>query len=106
VRHVRFAGAGFNAEIAAIVNHRYFVKGLRQEHARAWTQLREKDINPDVRHVSAPVEWHADKDGWIILGFTCHARPARRLPARQPRQPRPAADRRDNRENPPGPGRP
>jgi hypothetical protein len=38
VRHVRFAGAGFNAEIAVIVNHRYFVKGLRQEHARAWTQ--------------------------------------------------------------------
>jgi len=71
VRDVRFASAGFNADIAAIVNHRYFVKGLRREHPQAWTQLREKDINPYVRHVSAPVEWHADKNGWIILGFTC-----------------------------------
>jgi hypothetical protein len=61
---------GFNSEIAVIVNNRYFVKGLRQDHPRAWTQNREKEINPYVRHVSASLEWDAETDGWNLLGFT------------------------------------
>jgi len=61
---------GLNSEIAVIVNDRYFVKGLRENHPRAWTQEREKAINPYVRHVSAPLEWDVVTDGWALLGFT------------------------------------
>ncbi len=65
----RQAGDGFNSEIAVAINDRYFVKGLRQDHPRAWTQQREREINPCIRHVSATLEWHAEEDGWSLLGF-------------------------------------
>lgn len=68
---------GLNSEIAVIINHRIFVKGLREDHPRAWTQNQEKAINPHVRHVSAPLEWNAVADGWNLLGF-------RYLPGRPP----------------------
>ncbi len=61
---------GFNSEIAVIINERYFVKGLRQDHRNVWTQKRERDINPYIRHVSASLEWHSESDGWDLLGFT------------------------------------
>lgn len=66
----RPASGGLNSEIAVIVNDRYFVKGLRQDHPYVWTQSREKEINPYIRHVSATLEWHAEADGWNLLGFT------------------------------------
>jgi hypothetical protein len=77
VETARPVSDGFNSQIAVIVNDRYFVKGLRSEHPRAWTQNREKEINPYIRHVSATLEWSAETDGWNLLGFT-------RLPGRKP----------------------
>jgi hypothetical protein len=68
---------GLNSEIAVIINNRYFVKGLREDHPRVWTQDREKAINLHVRHVSAALEWDAVADGWNLLAF-------RYLPGRRP----------------------
>jgi hypothetical protein len=73
----RLAGDGFNSEIAIIVNDRYFVKGLHLNHPRAWTQAKEKEINPCIRHVSATLEWDTEAEGWSLLGFTY-------LPGRKP----------------------
>ncbi len=69
VTSVRQVGDGFNSQIAVAINGRYFVKGLRQDHPRVWTQIREKEINPHVRHLSAELEWHAESDTWNLLGF-------------------------------------
>jgi hypothetical protein len=69
VTTARNVSDGFNSEIAVVINDRYFVKGLRQDHPRAWTQTRERDINPHVRHLSASLEWAAESDGWNLLGF-------------------------------------
>lgn len=69
VRTAREIGAGLNSEIAIVVNERYFVKGLRQDHPWIRTQHREREINPYIRHVSATLEWHAEEDGWDLLGF-------------------------------------
>jgi hypothetical protein len=77
VTTARETGEGFNSEVAVIVNERYFVKGLRQDHPRAWTQHREREINPCIRHVSAALEWHTEADGWNLLGFQY-------LPGRKP----------------------
>lgn len=77
VTTARPANDGFNSQIAVIINNRYFVKGLRQDYPRAWTQSREKEINAYIRHVSAALEWAAEADGWHLLGFTY-------LPGRKP----------------------
>jgi hypothetical protein len=77
VETARPVGEGLNSEIAVIINDRYFVKGLRQDHPWVWTQNREKEINRYIRHVSAALEWNAEADGWNLLGF-------RYLPGRQP----------------------
>lgn len=69
VSSAREAGDGFNSQIAVIINERYFVKGLRQDHPRVWTQNREKQINPHIRHLSAGLEWHAESGDWNLLGF-------------------------------------
>jgi hypothetical protein len=60
---------GFNSQIAVIVNGRYFVKGIRQDHPWVRTQVRERDINPYVRHMSPRLEWSAESGDWILLGF-------------------------------------
>jgi len=77
VTTARLAGGGLNSQIAVIINDRYFVKGLRQDHPRVWTQIRERDINRHVRHLSANLEWAAESDSWNLLGFTY-------LPGRKP----------------------
>lgn len=77
VTTARPASGGFNSQIAVIINNRYFVKGLRQDHPRAWTQSQEKEINTYIRHVSAALEWAAEGDGWHLLGFSY-------LPGRKP----------------------
>lgn len=60
---------GFNSQIAVVINGRYFVKGLRQDHPWIWTQRREKEVNPYIRHLSAGLEWSAESDTWNLLGF-------------------------------------
>lgn len=65
---------GRNSEISVIIrtdDDATFVKGRRADHPRAWTQERERLINPLVRHISAPLKWSAASDDWSLLGFEC-----------------------------------
>ncbi|MGW6741493.1 aminoglycoside phosphotransferase [Streptomyces sp. NPDC055025] len=65
-------GSGFNSEIAARVhtgNGTVFVKGLRADHPRVWTQQREAEINPHVHGIAPRLLWHLRPAGWNLLGF-------------------------------------
>jgi hypothetical protein len=49
---------------------RYFLKGVPDDHRRSvWTQSNEALINPSVRDLSAPLEFHINAAGWDVLGF-------------------------------------
>ena len=72
---------GFNSQIALVVNGSTFVKGLRADHPRVWTQDRERGINPHVRHVSARLLWSEQSAGWDLNGFEyLRGRPAAYAP--------------------------
>jgi hypothetical protein len=63
---------GFNSEIAIIVHTQddtFFVKGLRQDHPRVWTQARERAVNPFIIGISPRLCWSVDDGGWNLLGF-------------------------------------
>lgn len=64
---------GFNSEITAIVQTanegRLFVKGLRSDHPRVWTQDREAIVNPHVTPIAPRLRWQVDAGGWNLLGF-------------------------------------
>lgn len=63
---------GLNSEIAVVVHTSLgatFVKGLRSDHRRVWTQQREAEINPYVVQVAPRLLWHVETDGWNLLGF-------------------------------------
>jgi hypothetical protein len=65
---------GRNSEISVIVrtdDGATFVKGRRAGHPRAWTQERERLVNPLVRHISASLKWSTVDDDWNLLGFEC-----------------------------------
>ncbi|MGH3850608.1 MAG: hypothetical protein ACRDRT_13045, partial [Pseudonocardiaceae bacterium] len=66
------ATEGLNSEIAVTVrtsDGATFVKGLRSDHRRVWTQQREAEINPYVLHIAPRLRWHIETDGWNLLGF-------------------------------------
>lgn len=46
-----------------------FLKGLRTEHARAWTQLREAELNPHLGGIAPRLLWRLDSRGWDLLCF-------------------------------------
>lgn len=72
VHDVEMVSAGYNSEIAARVhldNGTLFVKGLRQDHPRVWTQQRETDINPFASGLTPELRWQIRKGGWDLLGF-------------------------------------
>jgi hypothetical protein len=72
VHDVEMVSAGYNSEIAARVhldNGTLFVKGLRQDHPRVWTQQREADINPFTSGLAPELRWQIRKGGWDLLGF-------------------------------------
>ncbi|MFE3409220.1 aminoglycoside phosphotransferase [Streptomyces mirabilis] len=63
---------GFNSEIAARVitdSGSCFVKGLRTDHRRVWTQRREAEVNPFLHEIAPALLWQVEESGWIILGF-------------------------------------
>lgn len=63
---------GLNSEIAARIRTAtgaVFVKGLRLEHPRAWTQEREAAIAPHVTPPAPALLWHTQCAGWDLLGF-------------------------------------
>ncbi|MBT2674375.1 aminoglycoside phosphotransferase, partial [Streptomyces sp. ISL-14] len=64
--------AGLNSEIAARIHTAeatIFVKGLREEHPRVWTQAREADVNPHVRGIAPALLWRVQANGWDLLAF-------------------------------------
>jgi hypothetical protein len=63
---------GYNSQIAARIRcttGTYFVKGLRSNHKRAWTQQREAEINPHLKGLSPALRWHIGDCGWELLIF-------------------------------------
>ncbi|MFD8789332.1 aminoglycoside phosphotransferase [Streptomyces vinaceus] len=66
------AEGGLNSEIAAHVHTRYgsiFVKGLRRDHRRIWTQRREADIAPYVEGIAPTLLWRLKGAGWDLNAF-------------------------------------
>ncbi len=66
------ASEGHNSEVAAVLGTpagRVFIKGLRTDHPRAWTQQREAMVNPYVLEVTPRLLWHVETGGWNVLGF-------------------------------------
>jgi hypothetical protein len=64
--------SGWNSEIAIRVrtaNGTVFVKGLRTDHRRVWTQQREAEIGPYVQAIAPQVLWHVEATGWSLIGF-------------------------------------
>lgn len=63
---------GLNSEVSAIVrtgNGTTFIKGRKADHPRAWTQERERAVNPAVRHISPRLKWSVRNDTWDLNGF-------------------------------------
>ncbi|MFJ3933598.1 aminoglycoside phosphotransferase [Streptomyces sp. NPDC090029] len=63
---------GFNSEIAARIftaGGSFFVKGLRADHKRVWTQRREAEVNPYLRGIAPALLWQVEDAGWVLLGF-------------------------------------
>ncbi|RCG15205.1 aminoglycoside phosphotransferase [Streptomyces diacarni] len=63
---------GRNSEIAATLDTstgHVFVKGLRCDHPRAWTQQREAAINPYVAGLAPRLLWSLTDGDWHLLGF-------------------------------------
>lgn len=69
---VETVSGGWNSEIAVRVrtsSQAVFVKGLRTDHRRVWTQRREAEIGFYVRSVAPRVLWHVEAHGWSLVGF-------------------------------------
>jgi hypothetical protein len=72
VTSVLVLSSGRNSEISVIVHaadEATFIKGRRADHPQAWTQKREKAVNPLVRHVSPRLKWATADDEWSLLGY-------------------------------------
>lgn len=66
------AGGGLNSQIAAHVRTEtsdVFVKGLRADHKRLWTQQREADIVPYLDGIAPALLWRIAAAGWDLNGF-------------------------------------
>ncbi len=64
--------SGFSSQIAVMVDGargRFFVKGMRTDHAEAWTQQREWAINPYVVPLGPRALWRTVVGGWDLVGF-------------------------------------
>jgi hypothetical protein len=72
LHRVEPVSSGFNSELAAVLHtadESTFVKGLRADHPRVWTQKQEKAVNPYVQPVTATLRWSIDNDEWNLLAF-------------------------------------
>ncbi|MBT2609910.1 aminoglycoside phosphotransferase [Streptomyces sp. ISL-87] len=66
------AGGGLNSEIAAHIHSNAgtaFVKGLRLDHRRLWTQRREAEIAPYVEGIAPALLWRLEGAGWDLNAF-------------------------------------
>jgi hypothetical protein len=72
ILHAETVSGGWNSEIAVRVRtaaRTTFVKGLRTDHRRVWTQQREAEVGPYVSEVAPRVLWHVEECGWSLVGF-------------------------------------
>jgi hypothetical protein len=72
VRAARTAAAGFQSQIAAVLDTEsgpVFVKGIRCDQPGVVRQRREAMINPVVLPVAPRLLWHAQAAGWDMLAF-------------------------------------
>lgn len=72
IDRVEHAGSGFSSQIAVTLDTasgRVFVKGMRRDHADAWTQQREAAVNPHVVPLGPRLLWRVTAGGWDLLGF-------------------------------------
>jgi hypothetical protein len=72
VQATETAAEGHNSEVAAFLDTasgKVFIKGLRSDHPRVWTQEREAMVNPYVLSVAPRLLWHVEAGGWNVLGF-------------------------------------
>ncbi|NGO77755.1 aminoglycoside phosphotransferase [Streptomyces sp. YC504] len=72
IETVTETSSGFNSEISARITTEtgdLFVKGMRTDHPRAWTQQREADTNPYVHGITPALRWRVQTDGWDVLAF-------------------------------------
>jgi len=72
VRSARSAEAGTNSTLAALLDTEsgaVFIKGLPKDHRGARAQQREAAVAPFVTEVSPRLLWHAELEGWNLLGF-------------------------------------
>jgi hypothetical protein len=72
IRAVTELPEGRNSEISVIVRtdgDATFVKGRRAGQPQAWTQERERIINPLVRHITPALKWSSVNGDWDLLGF-------------------------------------
>jgi hypothetical protein len=69
---VKNVAEGLNSEVSVIVDTGddiTFIKGRKADHPRAWTQERERGINPSVHPVSPRLKWSTRDDRWDLNGF-------------------------------------
>ncbi|MEV5238494.1 aminoglycoside phosphotransferase [Streptomyces cinnamoneus] len=64
--------AGLNSEISTRIHTAtgiYYIKGLRSDHRRVWTQRREAEIAPYLHGIAPALLWRLETDGWDLLAF-------------------------------------
>ena len=72
VLRARTVSEGLNSQIAAVLytsTDKVFIKGLRSDHPRVWTQQMEAMINPHVVQIAPRLPWHINAAGWNVLAF-------------------------------------
>ncbi|MGW8399710.1 phosphotransferase family protein [Streptomyces lydicus] len=72
VLNAEHVSSGLNSEIAVRLHtaeRSVFVKGLRTDHPRVWTQEREAQTNPYVVGIAPRLLWRINRGQWDLLGF-------------------------------------
>ncbi|MFD4479891.1 aminoglycoside phosphotransferase [Streptomyces sp. NPDC058471] len=63
---------GFNSQIAVRLDTEggpVFVKGLKSDHPKVWTQRREVEVSRHTGPLAPRLLWTLDTLGWVLLGF-------------------------------------
>lgn len=71
-RVVKEVSDGLNSEVSFIVrtdSDTTFIKGRKADHPWAWTQERERAINPAVQSIGPRVKWSVRNGTWDLIGF-------------------------------------
>ncbi|WP_394426438.1 aminoglycoside phosphotransferase [Streptomyces sp. SGAir0957] len=72
IHQAETVSGGYNSEIAVRLDTArgtLFVKGLRSDHPRAWTQGREAAVAPHTGGLAPSLLWRVRETGWDLLGF-------------------------------------